>query len=119
MVSQQMINIIIKAENQAEEQFQKVKEQVDKIGDAGKNAFDNVSKNSENTRQKMGQLGSKLEKTVENVNKLRRSYYKYYTGNDLDNINNYDLVFNSDKLSIEEIAREIKEAILNINKKTR
>ena len=70
MVSQQMINIIIKAENQAEEQFQKVKEQVDKIGDAGKNAFDNVSKNSENTRQKMGQLGSKLEKTVENVNKV-------------------------------------------------
>ena len=59
------------------------------------------------------------KKTIENVNKLRRSYYKYYTGNELDNINNYDLVFNSDKLSIEEIAREIKEAILNINKKTR
>ena len=70
MVSQQIINILIKAENQADEQFKKVKDQVEKIGGAGKNAFNTVSQTSEKTNQKMGQLSNKLDKTVETVNKV-------------------------------------------------
>ena len=52
-------------------------------------------------------------KIVRKINKDRKKYYKYYTGNDLDDINNYDLCFNSDYISVEEIANEIKNIIIN------
>ena len=53
----------------------------------------------------------KALKTVRKINKDRRKYYKYYTGENLDNINNYDLCFNSDYLTVEEIANQIKNII--------
>ena len=47
-------------------------------------------------------------KTVRKVNKDRNKYYKYYTNSDLNDMSNYDLCFNSDKMSVEDIANTIK-----------
>lgn len=47
-------------------------------------------------------------KTVRKINKDRNKYYKYYTNSDLNDMNNYDLCFNSDKMSVEDIANTIK-----------
>ncbi len=58
-----------------------------------------------------GLAKDKALKEVRKINKNRRKYYKYYTGTELDNISNYDLCFNSDYLSVEEIANEIKNII--------
>ena len=55
----------------------------------------------------------KALKTVRKINKDRRKYYKYYTGNNLDDMNNYDICFNSDYLKIEEIVDEIKNIVLS------
>ena len=47
-------------------------------------------------------------KTVRKVNKDRLKYYKYYTNTDLNDMSNYDLCFNSDNMSVEDIANTIK-----------
>lgn len=46
-------------------------------------------------------------KTVRKINKDRNKYYKYYTNSDLNDMSNYDLCFNSDKMSVEDIANTI------------
>ena len=46
-------------------------------------------------------------KTVRKVNKDRNKYYKYYTNSDLNDMSNYDLCFNSDYMSVEDIAKTI------------
>lgn len=51
------------------------------------------------------------EKAIKRVRKLdreRKDYYKYFTGDDWYNIKNYDLPINSTRLSLEEIAELIK-----------
>ena len=50
-------------------------------------------------------------KTVRRINKERRKYYKYYTNLELKDMNNYDLCFNSDYMTPEEIANTIKNII--------
>jgi len=56
---------------------------------------------------------NKALKTVKKINKERKKYYKYYTNLDLDDMKNYDLCFNSDYMSVEEIADTIKNIIEN------
>lgn len=51
-------------------------------------------------------------KTVRKINKDRKEYYKYYTETELNDMRNYDLCFNSDLMSVEEIAQSIKEIAL-------
>jgi len=51
-------------------------------------------------------------KTVRKINKDRKEYYKYYTETELNDMNNYDICFNSDLMSVEEIAAEIKNIAL-------
>ena len=50
-------------------------------------------------------------KEVKKINKQRRKYFKYYTNRELNDLSNYDLCFNSDYMSVEEIASTIKNII--------
>lgn len=47
------------------------------------------------------------EKEIKRINKLRANHYKFYTGNDWDNKENYDICINSDKLGVEKAAETI------------
>ena len=44
------------------------------------------------------------EKEIKRINKLRENHYKYYTGNEWKNPENYDLCINSDVLGVERTA---------------
>ena len=50
-------------------------------------------------------------RTIRKINKERQKYYKYYTNLDLNDMNNYDLCFNSDNMSVEDIANAIKNIV--------
>ena len=47
------------------------------------------------------------EKEIRRINKLRANHYKYYTGNEWSNKENYDICINSDKLGVEKTAKII------------
>ena len=51
------------------------------------------------------------EKEIEKINKLRANHYKYYTGREWRNFENYDLCINSDKIGVEKAAELIVEII--------
>lgn len=51
------------------------------------------------------------EKEIEKINKLRANHYKYYTGREWRNFENYDLCINSDKIGVEKAAELIVETI--------
>ena len=49
----------------------------------------------------------KAEKEIKKINKLRANHYKYYTEQEWDNHENYDICINSDELGIEKSAELI------------
>ena len=53
----------------------------------------------------------KAEKEINKINKLRANHYKHYTGEIWNNINNYDIVMNSDMLGVEKTAEIIVDMI--------
>ena len=59
---------------------------------------------------------SKALKTVRKINKDRKKYYRYYTNLELNDVNNYDLCFNTDCMSVENIAEVLKNIVENRNK---
>lgn len=50
-------------------------------------------------------------KRVQKINKERGEYRKYYTGENWEDANNYDLTINASKISYEQMASLIKEYI--------
>lgn len=70
MVSQQIIDIIIKADDLASDAADKVKDKFDKFGDAAKKAGETASNASEKYNQKLQETTQKINKTVQNVNKV-------------------------------------------------
>ena len=52
-------------------------------------------------------------KEIKRINKLRSNHYKYYTGNEWRDINNYDISLNSDVLGVEKTAEFISNFIIN------
>lgn len=52
-----------------------------------------------------------LESTLKKTDKKRSTYYGYYTGNNWDSMNNYDLIINTSKVGIEGAAQQIIEFI--------
>ncbi len=50
-------------------------------------------------------------KKIEKINKFRSSYYKYYTGKNWNDANNYDMCINTASMSYEEIIRAVKAYI--------
>ncbi len=55
---------------------------------------------------------NKAEKEIKRINKLRANHYKYYTEQEWNNYENYDICLNSDALGVEKTA----EMICNIVK---
>ena len=55
-----------------------------------------------------------LEQALIKADKKRSNYYGYYTGNDWDNINNYDLVINTAKFGIEKSIEYIIDGLEQI-----
>lgn len=55
-----------------------------------------------------------LEQTMIKADKKRSNYYGYYTGNEWDNINNYDLVINTSKFSVDRVVDHIVECLNDI-----
>lgn len=53
------------------------------------------------------------EKRIQDTNRHRSAYYKYYTGRNWDNAQNYDLCLNSAELGFDKCV-EIVEAYMNI-----
>ena len=58
----------------------------------------------------------KAEKEIERIDKQRGNHYKYYTGKDWKNFENYDLCVNSDALGVEKTADMICKMIYNKEK---
>ncbi len=52
------------------------------------------------------------QKTIEKINKARRKHYKYYTNQEWDNPNHYDICLNSN-IGIENCVKILKELIKN------
>lgn len=52
-------------------------------------------------------------KTINKIDKERSKHYKYYTGLEWKDFDNYDLTINVDSLGVEKTASIIKEIILN------
>ena len=50
---------------------------------------------------------SNAKKEIEKINKQRENHYKYYTGNEWKDFENYDLCINSDALGVEKTAEVI------------
>ena len=46
-----------------------------------------------------GMLPAEAEKKIETLDKARANYYKYYTGNDWSNVNNFDICLNTSSIS--------------------
>lgn len=54
---------------------------------------------------------SEMKKFMNNIDKHRGEFYKYYTGNDWDDAKNYDLCINSGVLDFDQIIEMIKSYI--------
>lgn len=57
-----------------------------------------------------------VETTLEKRDKKRSSYFKFYTGNRWDDINNYDLVINTSKIGFDNAVDVIIDYINKMNK---
>lgn len=55
------------------------------------------------------------KKEINLVNKNRAKHYEYYTGQKWNDMNNYDLAINVDKLGVVKTAETIKEILNNKN----
>ena len=56
-----------------------------------------------------------IETILEKKDKKRASYYKFYTGNRWDDINNYDLVINTSKIGFDNTTEVIMDYINKMN----
>lgn len=67
----------------------------------------------ERTMANMGVTKEVAEKTIEQTDKFRADYYKYYThGNYWTNPVNYDMTLNSEKVGIEECVKVIEQYLV-------
>lgn len=55
------------------------------------------------------------EKEINKINKQREKHYKHFTGREWHNFDNYDFIFNVDKLGVNKTATLIKSIIDNKN----
>lgn len=67
-----------------------------------------------NVTELYGMKPDDAEKKIEAIDKARASYYKYYTGNEWDDVENYDLCINTSRLSFEKAVDVICDYLKNI-----
>ncbi|MGN1457785.1 MAG: AAA family ATPase [Acutalibacteraceae bacterium] len=59
--------------------------------------------------EKFSVTATEADKTISQIDKHRMEYYKYYTGQDWENVRNYDLCFDTSKHSYEQVVQAIKQ----------
>lgn len=64
----------------------------------------------ENIMKKFSITRDEADKTIKDINKHRREYYKYYTGRDWESATNYDLCINTAQYDVEAAAALIERA---------
>ena len=55
------------------------------------------------------------DERIEAIDRSRAAYYKYYTGNEWDNVSNYDLCINTGKLGFEKSTDVVLDYLRQIN----
>lgn len=63
-----------------------------------------------------GMRPDEAEKKIAAIDKARASYYKYYTGNDWNNVHNFDLCLNTTGISFEKATDIICDYLKNKNR---
>lgn len=58
------------------------------------------------------------EQVIRKVDTSRQSYYHHYTDRDWGDMTNYDLIFNSSKVGINEVVESLYQLVLDMQKKT-
>ena len=61
-----------------------------------------------------GLTGKELEKQIKSIDKNRKRYYDFYTGQEWGNRNNYDILINTTNISIKDVAHELVGLIREI-----
>lgn len=64
-----------------------------------------------NAKEVCGLDEREAEKRIERIDKERSAYYKAHTGNEWDNVRNYDLCLNTSRLSFEKCVEIIRNYI--------
>ncbi len=62
-----------------------------------------------------GMLPTEAEKKIESLDKARANYYKYYTGHEWNDVNNFDLCINTSNISFEKAVDIICDYLKNID----
>ena len=73
--------------------------------------YSNMSNKIKRVTEIYGISKENAEKEIKRINKLRANHYKYYTEQEWNNPNNYDICINSDNLGVEKSADLICKAI--------
>ncbi len=63
-----------------------------------------------------GMLPEDAEKKITSIDKARAAYYRYYTGNELNDIQNFDLCINTSKISFEKATDIICDYLKQMHK---
>lgn len=73
--------------------------------------FANIEKRMERVVKEYGETDINIEKRVKKKDKQRKKYYRYYTGRDFGEVENFDICLNSGKLGIDNCVDFIVQAV--------
>ncbi len=65
----------------------------------------------EREKQRSSLSDKEIIKKIQKIDKYRGNYYKYHTGNEWNDANNYDMCINTASMNYEEIANVVKSYI--------
>lgn len=68
-------------------------------------------------REKSGLQEKEIIKKIQRIDKHRRDYYKFYTGHEWNDANNYDMCINTASMSYDEILEAVKVFVDIVNKR--
>ena len=60
-------------------------------------------------REQNGGTDKEIEKKIAKIDKYRADYYKYYTGNDWNDVRNYDFCLDTSSLSYDRLIQVVEE----------
>ena len=59
-------------------------------------------------KEQNGGTAKEIEKKIERIDKYRADYYKYYTGNEWNDVRNYDFCLDTSSLSYDKLIQVVK-----------
>ncbi len=73
--------------------------------------IDEVKRKRKGIRKKENKYRKEAEKYINKMNAYRSAYYKYHTGQEWENVKNYDLSLNTGMYTYQECATLIKQFV--------